>query len=111
MDSYPTEDSPFKIMRREWQPVAVSNDLKEGDIASFVLLNEDIVVARLSTGLLAAQNVCPHKGMKLNLGSVCEDRLQCAYHGWRFDREGHCLNIPSLINPPANILKVSRLKT
>jgi len=36
--------------------------------------------------------------------------LQCAYHGWQFDGDGNCLNIPSLIHPPPNILKVSKLK-
>lgn len=110
MDAYPAEDLPFRILEREWQPVAIGADLKQGDIKSFVLLNTEIVVARLSTGLLAAENICPHKGMKLSLGTVCEDRLQCAYHGWQFDRSGNCMNIPSLIEPPTNILKISKLK-
>ena len=110
MDAYPAEDLPFKILRKEWQPVAIASDLKHGDIKSFVLLNTDVVIARLSTGLLAAENICPHKGMKLSLGAVCDDRLQCAYHGWQFDQSGNCLNIPSLVNPPPNILKISRLK-
>jgi len=97
MDAQLTEDLPFKILRREWQPVAISAALKQGDVKSFVLLNTQIVIARLTTGILAAENVCPHKGSKLSLGAVCEDHLQCAYHGWQFDKEGSCLNIPSLI--------------
>lgn len=109
MDSYPSEDTPFKVMRREWQPVAVSSDLTKGDVRKFLLLNTEIVIARLSTGILVADNLCPHKGMKLSLGAVCDDRLQCAYHGWQFDGEGKCLNIPSLLEPPANTLKISKL--
>ena len=109
MDAQLTEDLPFKILRREWQPVAISATLKQGDVKSFVLLNTQIVIARLTTGILAAENVCPHKGSKLSLGAVCEDRLQCAYHGWQFDKEGNCKNIPSLIDPPPNKLKASKL--
>ena len=105
-----TEDLPFKILRKEWQPVAISRDLKEGEVKSFVLLNTPIVIARLSDGILVAEDLCPHKGMKLSLGAVCADRLQCAYHGWQFDKEGNCLNIPSLIEPPPNQLKISRLR-
>lgn len=110
MDKYPAEDLPFKIMKREWQPVGISGALKVGDVNSFVLLNTNLVIARLATGILVADDLCPHKGMKLSLGHVCEDRLQCAYHGWQFDHSGNCLNIPSLIEPPPNILKVSKLK-
>ena len=110
MDAYPSEDFPFEVMRREWQPVAISSDLQPGIVQSFVLFGTEIVLARLSDGILAAENVCPHKGMRLSLGAVCGDRLRCAYHGWEFDMRGNCLNIPSLVEPPANILKVSRLK-
>ncbi len=110
MDANLTEDLPFKILRREWQPVAISKELIQGAVKSFMLLNTEIVIARLNTGILAAENLCPHKGSKLSLGSVCNDHLQCAYHGWQFDKEGNCINIPSLINPPANQLKISKLK-
>ncbi|MEP7258611.1 MAG: aromatic ring-hydroxylating dioxygenase subunit alpha [Flavitalea sp.] len=110
MDAFLTEDLPFKILRREWQPVAISKELQPGEVKSFVLLNTEMVIARLSDGLLAAENSCPHKGARLSLGTVCGDYLQCAYHGWQFEREGNCINIPSLINPPPNKLKVSKLK-
>jgi len=110
MDDRLTEDLPFKVLRREWQPVAVSEELKQGKVKSFVLLNTEIVMARLTTGLLVAENSCSHKGAKLSIGAVCGDRLQCAYHGWQYDKEGNCMNIPSLINPPETKLKTSRLK-
>ena len=110
MDAQLTEDLPFKILRREWQPVALGIALKQYHVKSFVLLNTEIVIARFSSGLLAAENSCPHKGARLSLGSVCGDYLQCAYHGWQFEKEGNCINIPSLINPPPNKLKISKLK-
>mgnify|MGYP000849747803 CR=1 FL=1 len=110
MDTNLSEELPFILLKREWQPVAISRELKQGEVKGFVLLGVEIFVARLSTGLLAAEDICPHKGIKLSLGAVCNDYLQCAYHGWQFDQEGDCINIPSLINPPPNKLKMSRLK-
>jgi phenylpropionate dioxygenase-like ring-hydroxylating dioxygenase large terminal subunit len=105
-----SEDLPFKVLRKTWQPVALSSDLRPGKALSYHLLDTEIVVVRFADGkLLASDNSCPHKGMRLSHGSVDGSELQCAYHGWRFDNEGSCTNIPSLINPPANKLEASQL--
>jgi vanillate O-demethylase monooxygenase subunit len=104
------EDLPIRILRRTWQPVALARDLKPGGVSGYKLLDFDIVIARFPDGrLLAAENSCPHKGMRLSLGKVHGGELQCAYHGWRFDPSGACTNIPSLIDPPANKLEASTL--
>ena len=104
-----TEDLPFKVLRKTWQPVALSRDLKENDLRPFRLLGEDIVLARFPQGLLAAQNSCPHKGMKLDRGCLRDAELRCAYHGWKFDRTGACTNIPSLIQPLPDKQEQARL--
>ncbi len=39
---------------------------------------------------------CPHRGASLAYGIVDDCSMRCAYHGWRFDRAGACLEIPSL---------------
>jgi vanillate O-demethylase monooxygenase subunit len=105
-----TEDLPFKILRKTWQPVALSRDIRRGGLLSYTLLETDIVVVRFPDGtLLATDDACPHKGMKLSLGGVDEGELQCPYHGWRFDSRGACMNIPSLIDPPPNKLEAAAL--
>jgi phenylpropionate dioxygenase-like ring-hydroxylating dioxygenase large terminal subunit len=49
----------------------------------------DIVLFRTASGRIGAlENCCPHRRMKLSLGTVVNDRLQCAYHGWTFDHYG-----------------------
>jgi vanillate O-demethylase monooxygenase subunit len=90
------EASPFKALRRTWQPVANSRDLPENGVRGYRLLDEDLVIARLEGKLLVAPSACPHKGMRLEKGKVFRGELQCAYHGWRFDAGGRCTNIPSL---------------
>jgi phenylpropionate dioxygenase-like ring-hydroxylating dioxygenase large terminal subunit len=56
------------------------------------------VVVRLQPGgeVSAFPPRCPHRLAPLTTASVVDGRLQCPAHGWRFDREGRCAEIPSL---------------
>ena len=64
------------------------------------------VVVRLRPGAevtgLSAR--CPHRLVPMAAGTVVDGRLQCPYHGWQFNAEGRCVEIPSLgedgIAPP-----------
>lgn len=107
-----TEESPFLALKQTWQPVINAADLPLGGVRAASLLGERLVVARFPDGtLLAARNACPHKGFALSKSTICGGRLQCAYHGWRFSGSGECLDIPSLVDPPANKLELSHLHT
>ena len=105
------DDLPFQVLRKTWQPVATSGALGEGRILAYRLLDEEIVVARMDGRILAAQNGCPHKGARLEIGTICDGELRCAYHGWKFDAGGNCTNIPSLIQPVPNKQEQARLRT
>lgn len=106
----PTEELPFQILRKTWQPVALSRDLKIGDVSGFRLLDTEIVIARFAEGVLAADVACPHKGARLTLGRIRNDVLECAYHGWCFNREGRCTDIPSLVDPALKKLELAQLR-
>src|SRR5829696_7909604 len=56
------------------------------------------VVVRLRPGgeVSAFPSRCPHRLVPLAGGSIVDGRLQCPAHGWRFDGEGRCVEIPSL---------------
>ncbi len=106
------EDSPFQALRRTWQPVALSADLRAGDVTGRTLLEQDLVLARFADGrLLAADVACPHKGARLSGGCIDQDQLMCPYHGWRFDAEGACQSIPSLVEPNPQKCALSHLKS
>jgi len=55
------------------------------------------VVVRLRAGgeVSAYPARCPHRLVPLAAGTVVDGRLQCPYHGWRFDAEGRCVDIPA----------------
>jgi phenylpropionate dioxygenase-like ring-hydroxylating dioxygenase large terminal subunit len=106
-----TEDLPFTVLRRTWQPVALSRDLRENAVRGVRLLDRELIVARFPGTLLAAQAWCPHKGMRLATGTIAAGELRCPYHGWKFDARGACTNIPSLIEPLPNKQEQARLET
>ncbi|MGZ4572096.1 MAG: Rieske 2Fe-2S domain-containing protein [Blastococcus sp.] len=56
------------------------------------------VVVRLRPGgeVSAFPARCPHRLVPLAAATVVDGRLQCPYHGWRYDAEGRCVQIPSL---------------
>lgn len=106
-----TEDLPFAALRHTWQPVALSRELPAGGVASRTLLDQELVLARFADGrILAADVACPHKGARLSAGCIRHGELMCPYHGWRFAADGACLSIPSLVEPNAGKLALSRLR-
>jgi nitrite reductase/ring-hydroxylating ferredoxin subunit len=85
-------------MRQYWLPACLSSELPEPDGAPLRvrLLGEDLVAFRDSSGqvgLLGAH--CPHRGAHLFFGRNEEHGLRCVYHGWKFDRMGHCMDMPN----------------
>ena len=119
-DNYPprtvtmllTEDRPFQILRRTWQPVANAASLAPGHVKGYTLLDRELVLARFPDGrLLAADVACPHKGARLSKGCIRNGELMCPYHGWQFDPAGACTTIPSLLEPNSDKLALSRLRT
>ena len=36
-----------------------------------------------------------HRGARLSPGKIVDDCLMCPYHGWRYDKRGRCVHIPT----------------
>ena len=82
-------------LRNYWYPIFQSEELPVDAPVALTVLGEDLVVWRDAAGRpQAAIDRCPHRGVKLSRGRVLEGRLQCAFHGLRFDGEGACTLIP-----------------
>jgi phenylpropionate dioxygenase-like ring-hydroxylating dioxygenase large terminal subunit len=63
------------------------------------LLGEDLIAFKDTNGTVGViQNNCPHRGASLFFGRNEEAGLRCVYHGWKFDSEGNCVDMP---NEPA----------
>jgi phenylpropionate dioxygenase-like ring-hydroxylating dioxygenase large terminal subunit len=73
-----------------WHPVLPSRQLKKNAVAGVRLAGHDLALYRDSKGKVGALiDNCPHRRMKLSLGKVYHDQLQCGYHGWTFDAKGN----------------------
>jgi phenylpropionate dioxygenase-like ring-hydroxylating dioxygenase large terminal subunit len=84
------------LLRRYWQPVALSEELPSGGAPLAVkILGEMLVLFRdeqRRVGLLGIH--CSHRGTDLSYGRVESGGLRCLYHGWLFDIAGRCLEQP-----------------
>jgi phenylpropionate dioxygenase-like ring-hydroxylating dioxygenase large terminal subunit len=87
-----------QYLRRFWIPALTSDELREADGPPLRtrLLGEDLIAFRTTSGTVGLiQNACPHRGASLFFGRNEEDGLRCVYHGWKFDTEGNCVDMPS----------------
>jgi phthalate 4,5-dioxygenase len=87
-----------EMLRRFWLPALLVAEIPEPDSPPVRarLLGEDLVAFRDSkgrVGLIEAN--CPHRGASLFFGRNEEEGIRCVYHGWKFDVEGNCVDMPS----------------
>src|SRR5262245_56204405 len=82
-------------LRNMWYPVCQSAHLDRRPLGCR-RLGTDIVLWRDSSGkVYAHDDRCLHRGAKLSIGQVIDDKLRCAYHGWCYDTSGQCTTIPT----------------
>jgi phenylpropionate dioxygenase-like ring-hydroxylating dioxygenase large terminal subunit len=53
-------------------------------------------MVRTGGKVVVLEDRCPHRFAPLSAGEMVDGALTCAYHGWRFDGSGRCVQIPSL---------------
>lgn len=81
-----------------WYPVAFSHEITNTPYAAR-LLDERLVLFRLSDGkVVAARDICLHRGAPLSLGWVENDEIICKYHGVHYNQSGQCVCIPAQPN-------------
>lgn len=87
-----------EMFRRYWLPALLSEELVEPDGAPvrLKLLGEELLCFRDSEGRLGViDEFCAHRGVSLWFGRNEEGGIRCPYHGWKFDINGRCLEVPS----------------
>jgi 5,5'-dehydrodivanillate O-demethylase oxygenase subunit len=85
-----------RYLRRFWQPVYLSRDLKPGHPVRILQFGEHFTLYRGASGApFLVEDRCPHRQTSLSLGSIEGDAIRCFYHGWLFDGEGQCREQPA----------------
>ena len=90
-----------ELLLRYWQPVCAAADLPDASPRRRVrVLGEDLVILRLPDGTLTAlAERCSHRGASLYYGFIEDGGVRCAYHGWKYDASGQCVDQPFEPNP------------
>ncbi len=85
-----------QLLRRFWMPVAASGELTEAKAKVRVrIMGEDLLLFRDGSGRLGlVEEQCPHRSASLFYGFIEDDGVRCAYHGWKFDCSGACIDQP-----------------
>ncbi len=86
------------LLRRYWQPALLSSELPEPDCAPVRvrLMGEDLIAFRDTNGDVGLIDAfCPHRRAPMFFGRNEECGMRCVYHGWKFDRNGDCTDMPS----------------
>jgi phenylpropionate dioxygenase-like ring-hydroxylating dioxygenase large terminal subunit len=85
-----------------WTIACLAREIPRNAPLGVVLEGRPLVLFRDSQGSAAAlEDRCAHRNAPLSLGAMREGTLECAYHGWRYDRCGRVAEVPALPEPAA----------
>jgi len=82
----------------EWTKIsAVVSDVPKGGLRSVETDTIRIVLANVEGEIYALEDVCSHQELPLSDGELEGTRLECPFHGAKFDvRTGRALNLPAV---------------
>ncbi len=87
-----------ELFRRYWLPALLAQELPAPDCppVRVQLLSEKMIAFRDTAGKLGLiDEFCAHRGVSLWFGRNEENGLRCPYHGWKYDVNGQCTEVPS----------------
>ena len=88
-----------EYFRRFWQPVALSEEIPLPDCPPIrvTVMGEELLLFRDSAGKVGLiDRYCAHRGADLFFGRNEECGIRCIYHGWKYDTEGKCIEMPNV---------------
>jgi phenylpropionate dioxygenase-like ring-hydroxylating dioxygenase large terminal subunit len=96
----------MSFIKNAWYCAGFSSDLtSNAELYTIKILDEPLVLYRTSAGVVALNDRCPHRFAPLSKGKLCEQAIQCGYHGLVFDATGKCIKNPHGPIPPAAKVK------
>ena len=87
-----------QLFRRYWIPALLSEELPGPDCppVRVKLLSERLIAFRDTQGRVGLlDEFCAHRRSSLWFARNEENGLRCAYHGWKYDVSGQCVDVPS----------------
>ncbi|WP_445632767.1 cholesterol 7-desaturase [Nostoc sp. DSM 114161] len=87
---------PFPVFPNGWFRVAYSDELPKKKVIPLHYFGKNLVLFRTEDGIARMWDAyCPHLGTHLGYGGKVEGNLiRCPFHGWAFNSQGSCTEIP-----------------
>lgn len=83
------------MLNNLWYAVELSSAISSKP-KQITLMGQNFVLYRNDQGeIIALDDRCAHRGAALSVGWVENNCLRCPYHGWLYDEEGQCVEIPA----------------
>ena len=102
------------LLRRYWTPACLTAEVPVAGGAPIRvrLLGESLVAFRDTSGAVGlVQENCAHRGASLYFGRNEDCAIRCPYHGWAFNAQGDCVDMPSEPKPFADRIKIKAYPT
>ena len=82
---------------RRWFPVCRGGEAVARHVVHTALLGQELAIWRSDDGTVNVwENRCPHRGVRLTVGTNLGTVLKCRYHGWSFESgSGQCAERPA----------------
>jgi len=82
----------------EWvRAAALSDCLEDGCLRGVEVGGEEVVLIRWEGEIFALEDRCSHQDFPLSEGEVANGRIECVFHGAKFDvRTGKAVQLPAV---------------
>jgi vanillate O-demethylase monooxygenase subunit len=93
---------PFKsdetMVRNRWYIAGYGDEISREPMER-TILGKPVVFYRTEAGTaIAMYGICPHRYFPLADSTLDGDAIACGYHGFKFDADGTCVDVPSQDN-------------
>jgi phenylpropionate dioxygenase-like ring-hydroxylating dioxygenase large terminal subunit len=83
------------MVHNRWYIAAFSDEITREPMER-TILGKPVVFYRTEAGsAVAMYGMCPHRYFPLAQGKLDGDAIVCGYHGFKFDFDGKCIEVPS----------------
>lgn len=84
-------------MTDRWRIASHRNDLGRKPLVVWVV-DRPVILFQANDRIAALEDRCGHRGVPLSLGDCHKGTMVCRYHGWRWDADGACVEVPSSVD-------------
>lgn len=101
--AHPDTSAALVRLADHWYVACRSDELDKRPLAREVLGLPLVLFRGEGRRAAALVDRCPHRNVPLSIGRVDGGLLECKYHGWKFDAQGSCREIPGICGGPADL--------